>query len=195
MIFLKSFTDSQLLECLKKGNEKAFDELFNRYWSKAFDIAFGKVKSKQQAEEIIQDIFMDLWVKRNSLDIKNFSHFLFASIKYQSINKIRSKLVEHKYRDYYKHFVSLAENITDNTVNFNNLLEVIDEKLTKLSPKSKAVFYLSRFEGKSIKEIAETLNISEKAIEYHISRSLKELKVYLFKEFVLLPIIFNWLTG
>lgn len=189
MIFLKTLTDNQLLEYLKKGHEKAFDELFERYWNKSFDLAFDKVKSKEQAEEIVQDVFMDLWSKKESLDIKNFSHFLFASIKYQCINKIRSKLVEHKYWDYYKHFASLTENVTDNTVRFNNLLEVIDEKLTKLSPKSKKVFYLSRLEGHSVREIATKLSLSEKAIEYHISRSLKELKIYL-KEFILLLILF-----
>ncbi len=192
MIFLKTLSDNQLLEYLRKGYEKAFDELFDRYWSKSFDIAFDKVKSKEQAEEIVQDVFMDLWSKKDSLDIKNFSHFLFASIKYQSINKIRSKLVEHKYWDYYKHFVALTENVTDNTVRFNNLLEVIDEKLTKLSPKSKKVFYLSRLEGHSVKEIATKLSLSEKAIEYHISRSLKELKIYL-KEFILALILFIYI--
>jgi RNA polymerase sigma-70 factor (ECF subfamily) len=192
VIFLKTLSDNQLLEYLRKGYEKAFDELFDRYWSKSFDIAFDKVKSKEQAEEIVQDVFMDLWSKKDSLDIKNFSHFLFASIKYQSINKIRSKLVEHKYWDYYKHFVALTENVTDNTVRFNNLLEVIDEKLTKLSPKSKKVFYLSRLEGHSVKEIATKLSLSEKAIEYHISRSLKELKIYL-KEFILALILFIYI--
>lgn len=179
MILLRTYTDHELITALKEGNEKAFDELFRRHWNKAFEVAFGKVKSKALAEEIVQDIFMDLWNKRGSISIQSFTKYLFASVKYQALNKIRSQLVHQKYWDYYKAFIPRADNATEKIVDFHDLLNTIEEHLDQLPKKTKAVFYMSRFEGKSLKEIAGILKLSEKSIEYHLSRSLKELRVYL----------------
>ena len=179
MILLRTYTDQELISALKKGNEKAFDELFRRYWDKAFNIAYGKVKSREAAEEIVQEIFMDLWSKRHSIAINSFSSFLFASIKYQALNKIRSQLVQQKYWEYYRAFIPQTDNATEKIVEYHDLLNTIDERLDQLPQKTKKVFYMNRLEGKSLKEIAGILKLSEKAIEYHLNRSLKELKVYL----------------
>jgi len=179
VILLRTYTDQELISALKKGNEKAFDELFRRYWDKAFNIAYGKVKSREAAEEIVQEIFMDLWSKRHSIAINSFSSFLFASIKYQALNKIRSQLVQQKYWEYYRAFIPQTDNATEKIVEYHDLLNTIDERLDQLPQKTKKVFYMNRLEGKSLKEIAGILKLSEKAIEYHLNRSLKELKVYL----------------
>lgn len=179
MLILRAYTDKELLTALKQGNERAFDEIFRRYWNKAFEVAYGKVKSKIQAEEIVQDIFMDLWNKRDSLAIESFSKYLFTSIKYQALNKIRSQIVHQKYWDYYKAFIPQVDNTTEKTVHFHDLLDTIEKRLDQLPKKTKAIFYMNKLEGKSLKEIARILKLSEKAIEYHLSRSLKELKVYL----------------
>lgn len=184
MILLRTYTDHELITALKQGNERAFDELFRRHWNKAFEVAFGKVKSKALAEEIVQDIFMDLWNKRDSISIQSFTQYLFASVKYQALNKIRSQLVHQKYWDYYKAFIPQADNATEKIVDFHDLLNTIEKRLDQLPKKTRAIFYLNRLEGKSLKEIAGILKLSEKAIEYHLNRSLKELKVYLRNTFL-----------
>ena len=178
-MLLRTYTDHQLVASLVSGNEKAFDELFRRYWNKAFEVAYGKVKSKAQAEEIVQDIFMDLWNKRTSLSIESFDKYLYSSVRYQALNKIRSQLVHQKYWEYYRTFIPREECTTEKTVYFHDLLNRIEERLNQLPRKTKKVFYMNKLEGKSLKDIASRLRLSEKAIEYHLSRSLKELKVYL----------------
>lgn len=194
MLILRAYTDKELITALKQGNERAFDEIFRRYWNRAFEVAYGKVKSKALAEEIVQDIFMDLWNKRHSISIESFGKYLFTSIKYQALNKIRSQLVHQKYWDYYKTFIPQVDDTTEKTVHFHDLLDTIEKRLDQLPKKTKAVFYMNRFEGKSLNEIARLLNLSEKAIEYHLSRSLKELKIYLRDTLLFLALYFILFT-
>ena len=185
MILIRTYSDNQLLLRLKAGNENAYDELFRRYWHKAFRVACGKVKSRELAEEIVQDIFMDLWNKRASLSIESFDKYLYTCIRYQSLNKIRSQLVHKKYWEYYRAFIPTDEQTTEKTVHFNDLLASIETCLNQLPRKTKEVFYMNKLEGRSLKEIANMLRLSEKAIEYHLSRSLKELKGYLRNTFLI----------
>jgi RNA polymerase sigma-70 factor (family 1) len=183
-----TYSDQHLVEALNKGSEKAFDALFNRYWYKAYQAAYGKVKSKEIAEEIVQDIFMSLWDKRGTLTITNFSNYVKAAIKYQAVDFIRSKLVQQKYWNYYKAYIPQTDNSTEKKVAFNELMDTIEEGMVKIPEKSLRIFYLNRLEGKSVKEIANTLRLSEKAIEYHLTKSLKELKLHL-KDFIFFIIL------
>lgn len=189
MLLSSTHSDQQLVETLNKGSDKAFDALYNRYWYKAYRAAYGKVKSKEIAEEIVQDIFMSLWDNRGSLVIINFSNYLMTAIRYRAVDFIRSKLVQRKYWDYYKSYIPQTDNSTEKKVAFNELMNNIEEGMVKVPEKSKKIFYLNKLEGKSVKEIARILHLSEKAIEYHLTKSLKELKLHL-KDFIFFIILF-----
>lgn len=189
MLFPNNHNDLHLLKSLNEGSEKAFDELFRRYWHKAYQATYAKTKSKEIAKEIVQDIFMGLWDKRGSLAITNFSQYLRAAIKYRSIDFIRRKLVQQKYWDYYKAYIPQADNSTEKKVAFNELMDTIEESMDRIPDKSRRIFYLNKLEGKSVKEISGMLSLSEKAIEYHITKSLKELRLHL-KDFTLLVLLF-----
>ena len=177
-------TDEQLLNAIQLDDEKAFSELFKRYWRNAHGIANAKVHSKEVAEEIVQDLFITLWDKRATLHIHNFSSYLYTTVKNKSLNYIEACIVREKYWDYYKAFVPQYDESTEKTVAYDELVEVIENEVNHLPEKSKKVFRLNRLEGRSISEIASTLNLSEKAIEYHITRSLKQLRLHL-KDYIL----------
>jgi RNA polymerase sigma-70 factor (family 1) len=180
LFLYRSYSDIQLLEELSKSrSERAFDELFRRYWHIAYQSAYAKLKSKEQAEEIVQDIFMGIWNKSGSLSVSNFHHYLQSAIKYRVVDVIRSHVVQQKYWDYYKAFIPKADESTENKIAFDELMGVIEKKMETLPEKSRKVFYLNRLEGYSVREIANLLKLSEKAIEYHLTRSLKELKLHL----------------
>jgi RNA polymerase sigma-70 factor (ECF subfamily) len=87
--------------------------------------------------------------------------------------------VRKKYWDYYKTFVPQVEDSTEKIVNYNQLLEALEQGMEHLPKKTKTIFQLNRLEGRSISEIAKILNLSEKAIEYHLTSSLKHLRVHL----------------
>jgi len=177
-------TDQDLLEAIRKNDEKAFNELFNRYWRKVHAMAYSRVRSKEVTEEIVQDLFTSLWDKRATHSIKNLHSYLFQAVKFKVLNYLESRIVQEKYWDYYKNFVPQKENATQIAVEYDDLMEAIEQGMEHLPEKSKNVFRLHRMEGWSIPEIASRLNLSEKAIQYHLTQSVKKLRVHL-KNYIL----------
>jgi len=175
--------DQRLLEDLRNGSKDAFEQIFKRYWHRLYVIAKSKV-SHDEAEEIIQSIFSSLWEKRASLAITQLSFYLQTAVRNSIINLIRSRVTQQKYWDYYKTFIPGQQAITENEVEFDDLNEAVEEAVNHLPEKSKKVFRLSRFEGRSNAEIAKLLHVSEKAIEYHLTKSLRDLRLHL-KDFIL----------
>jgi RNA polymerase sigma-70 factor (family 1) len=182
-------SDEQLLVALKQGDENAFAEIFSRHWGKVYAIAYQKLRSQVLAEELVQDLFFTVWEKRNTLLINNLEPYLITSIKHRIISHIRSQVVERKYWDYYKNTFSHIESITEKDVEYNELVNALENGIDDLPEKSKQVFTLNRMQGRSVSEIATLLNVSEKAIEYHLTRSLKQLRLHL-KDFILMLTLF-----
>ena len=182
---LKNYTDQELLALIRKDDDEAFAELYNRYSPKVRALAFSKVNSIEATQEIVQEIFSGIWERRDLLYIEAVPNYLAVAVKYRAINYIKSQLAFRKYSNLYKAFVKVSEEETLETVQFHNLTEAIEESVQKLPEKTQLVFRLNRMEGKSIAEIAIKLKLSEKAIKYHISRSIKELRFHL-KEFLIL---------
>ena len=181
---LKNYTDQELLALIRKDDNEAFAELYSRYSSKVRALAFSKVNSIEATQEIVQEIFSGIWERRDSLHIEAVPNYLAVAVKYRAINYIKSQLAFRKYSNLYKAFVKVSEEETLEAVQFHNLTEAIEESVQKLPEKTQLVFRLNRMEGKSIAEIAIKLKLSEKAIKYHISRSIKELRFHL-KEFLI----------
>jgi RNA polymerase sigma-70 factor (family 1) len=180
----RNYTDQELLSRLREDDEDAFAELYNRYAGKVRSLAFSKVSCVEATQEIVQEIFSSIWERRHSLFIDAVPNYLAVAVKYRAINHIKSQLAFRKYTNVYRAFVKISEEETMEAVQFHNLTEAIEEGVQKLPEKTQLVFRLNRMEGKSIAEIAIKLKLSEKAIKYHIARSLKELRFHL-KEFLI----------
>lgn len=148
-------------------------------------MAYSKVNSKELACEIVQDIFSNIWEKRNSLQIEQFSNYLSVCVKYGVINKIKKEANFSKFSHLYRAFVKISEEDTWKSVQYNDLATALEQSMVKLPEKTQKVFALNRLEGKSIPEIASALHLSEKAIQYHLHQSQKKLRLYL-KDFLVL---------
>lgn len=187
-----SYTDEQLVTVVRAGNDDAYGELFNRHWENVYNMVYARIRHKAVTEEVTQEIFMKLWDKRADLAIENFSAYLFTCVKHRCINYIESKLSRRKHWDHYKIFLPVQDDSTNKTVAFNDLRDALEKGLNTIPEKSKVIFRLNRFEGRSVKEIAGQMNLSEKAIQYHLTRSVKELRLYL-KEFLAVSAFFLWM--
>ncbi|MFO7258304.1 MAG: RNA polymerase sigma-70 factor [Bacteroidota bacterium] len=179
-----AYTDQELLESIRLGDEKAFAALFKRYWRVAHAMTYSRVRSKEVTQEIVQDLFIALWKRRETLGIKDVRSYLFISIKNRILNYIESQLAKDVRRREYLYQRADSEETTERAIVFNDLMDIIDRAVNLLPEKSSKVFKLSFFEGRSVPEIAETLNVSEKTIEYHLTRSFRKLRVYL-KNYIL----------
>ena len=184
MSLYQNHTDSELLLLLKQNDEHAFEELYDRHAPKVRSIAYSKTNSKEGAQEIVQETFMRLWERRSSLVIDNLPNYLAVAVKYQVINYIKKQISVEKHHEFYRTFTKVSAEETLQAVELKNLYDELEKGISRLPKKTQVVFKLNRLEHKSIAEISEKLNLSQKAIKYHITRSLKELKFYL-REFII----------
>ncbi|KAA9346460.1 RNA polymerase sigma-70 factor [Larkinella humicola] len=182
-------TDAELLDLLRDDDEQAFRELYERYWYKMYVVAHRKLRRKEVAEELAQELFVMLWQKRDSLRILNLPAFLGVTLKNLMVDYIRRNILEEHYLDQLRLFFPVETFITTETVQLNELTEAIQNTLAQLPEKTREVFILRRFEQLSIREIAQRLELSEKAIEYHLSRSTAFLRQNL-RDFVAVWVLF-----
>lgn len=173
-----------LIRLLKADDETAFREIYTRHWKPLFTSAYYRIGSKDIATELVQNLFLHLWDKRKSLSIVNIEHYLQKAIKNRVINYFESMLIQRKYQQHIRETSREQSTDTEATIQYNDLYQAFEKALEQLPPKTRDVFRLSRFEHLSVKEIAQQLNISEKTVEYHITSSLKTLRINL-KDFMI----------
>jgi RNA polymerase sigma-70 factor (family 1) len=182
--------DTLLLERLKQGNVEAFEEIFRKYWHSLYLKARSKTMSHDEAEEIVQSIFSALWEKRAIILITHLPYYLQTAVKNRVIDRIREHAMRQKYWEQYARFIPGQRPVTEEALTFNELNGAVQAAIDHLPERSRKVFRLSRLEGRSNAEIAQLLQLSEKAIEYHITRSMRTLRVRL-KDFIAILIIIS----
>jgi RNA polymerase sigma-70 factor (family 1) len=176
--------DLKLLDLMKEHDHSAFREVYERYWKEVFLSAYKKIRSKEIAEELTQNLFVSLWEKRTENKIENLRSWLFGSIKYAIINYYKSQIVHEKYLHYIQGNIDERVHTTEQLTLLKDLSEAIEKGISLLPQKTQEVFKLSRMENRTVKEISKEMNISEKAVEYHITQSLKAMRLHL-KDYLL----------
>jgi RNA polymerase sigma-70 factor (family 1) len=177
-------TDEELVSGLKEGQRDAFEVIFRRYWYGLYKSVYARIKSHEEAEEIVQDLFSTIWDKRDSLVIPHLANYLFAASRKRVLNHIRSGAVREKYAAYYLHCTTEEKSMTEETLEYNELSQAVEEIMSRLPEKTQQVFRLSRLEGYSIPELSEYLKLPKRTIGYHLTKSLKEVRMHL-KDFIL----------
>ncbi|MPR35985.1 RNA polymerase sigma factor [Salmonirosea aquatica] len=173
---LKQLDDERLVLFLREGKMTAFEEIYRRYWYKLYSIAYHQTGIREEAEELVQEVFLKLWSRRSEVQIRHLGMYLTIAVRNQVYDYIKSQISYRKYQEYLI-FQELHQHFdTDEIVNYTDLTEAVEKVLSRLPEKSAEVFKRSRFENQSVREIAQVLNLSEKAVEYHITKSLRFLK-------------------
>ncbi len=181
----KSLDDARLVVLLQNGNALAFKELYERYWYYTYRIAIKKTGRADIAQEMAQQLFEMLWDKRDRLHIDNFKAYLTSSLKNLAIDYIRRHILEANYLEKLRLHFSDAGTPAGHQLEYDELSDTITGLLHQLPHKTRQVFIMSRFEYYTIPEIAGQLNLSEKAIEYHLTKALSFLRKHL-KEYMAL---------
>jgi len=175
-----SLDDKEIISMLQFNDEHAFAEIYSRYWKKLFSIAANKLHDLNEAEEIVQDIFVSLWNRRDSLDvIGTLSAYLAVSVKYRVIKVLDKRNNQQKYINYSQNTFSLTDDSTQQWLEFEELKHQLAEYVADLPEKCRMVYQFSRESGFSHKKIAFEMGISEKTVEAHLSKAIKTLRTRL----------------
>ena len=186
-----TYQDEQLLPLLKESDDAAFTEIYRRYWDRLFVVAMHRLDNKEEASELIQEIFYNLWKKRHTLQLTyTLNTYLTTATKYEMLNLLASKNRQQRYRQYASRHWQEAVADTENQLQFNELQDQLATLIKALPEKCRIVFQLSRNKGYSQRRIATELGIAEKTVEAHLSTAFRKLKTGLSHLFTLLPSLF-----
>ncbi len=163
-----------LLKMLRHSDQKAFSEIYDRYWNKLLAIAYHHSHSRETAEEMVQEVFLSLWKRRADVTIGVLENYLATAVKFAVFDY---RLKEKRRKDLLiGNYVSETFHDIENSVQAKFLEDYIRGIVECLPEKCKLVFHYSREQGLGNEEIADRLGISVKTVEGHITRALKTIK-------------------
>lgn len=175
---LNSNPDTVLINRLREGDKLALTKLYNTYWQLLFISAYNIIKDKELCEDIIQDVFMNIWHNRENLEINiSLKGYLYACARYRVFNqfkKDKDKMHIEFFNDLDKRFQYATP---ETEMMHDELVQQINTIIETLPEKCQLVYKLSREEQLSHKEIAERLNISTKTVENHITKALQTIRL------------------
>lgn len=186
---LKEYNEQEILKKLETGDEFSFGIVFNTYHTRLYHFAQHYLNDEEASKDVIQEVFSVIWEDHKKFaEVKNLSSWLFTLTKNQCLKRIEHLKVKQKHIDFLKYRQlnvnqEVLKELDTSPLIFEEIEQIIKQTLENLSAQSRRVFELSRFENKKYHEIAAELNISQKAVEAHISKALryfrKALKNYL----------------
>jgi len=167
----------ELILNLKAGHKKAFSELFGLYGPKIYRFALAYLKSKPDAEELMQDVFLKIWENKENLDpSRNVKAYIFKIAINCIYDFIRKKNIEKAFNDFTKEDFQPGTESSWHEVIWNDMLSKLNDLVMRMPEQRRLVFLLSREEGLSNGEIAEKLNLSKRTVENQLYRATQYLK-------------------
>ncbi|GLB50300.1 RNA polymerase sigma-70 factor [Neptunitalea lumnitzerae] len=171
---LNELDDTSIIQLTKQGNQLAFNQVYYRYWEGLYAYALNILKDNWLVEDVLHEVFTNIWLKRENLEITNLKSYLFTAVRNRSLLKLRAtKLTEldEKIIEKLKHS---SEVELDH--DYKELIEAINTSAKKLPQRCRDIFYMNKFQHYSSSEIAVYFNISQRTVENQISLALKHLR-------------------
>lgn len=175
----ESLSDIDLVELLKNDESIAFEIIYRRYWRSLFGFVFQQLGSKEDSEEVLHDLMLSLWQNRHQSNIQNLKIYLFVAARNLTNKFIKSQINLRKYREYQLLNAVFEGSTNDEVMNIDELSVAIDKVMKQMPEKTAMIFKMSKIDEMPVKKIAVQMNLTEKAVEYHITKSLKTLRTHL----------------
>lgn len=170
-------TDSTLVALLKEDNQRAYTEIFERYSKILVNHAYKILGDRDQANDVVQDVFLAIWNRRNEIEITGtLSSYLYKATKNRILNHIAHEKVVSHYADSISNFIENDYVLADSSLREKELEAIIEKEIALLPAKMREVFLLKKVEELSYDEIALQLNITDKTAKQQVYNSLKILR-------------------
>ncbi|SMD36767.1 RNA polymerase sigma-70 factor, ECF subfamily [Reichenbachiella faecimaris] len=172
------------------SNKNTFEKVFRTYYQQLAAFAYQYVESHETAEEIVQDVFTNVWTKSDQIEIRTaVKSYLYGAVRNACLNFIKHKKIERRYEE---QELLKADGYETDFLELDELQKEIDAALDQLPEKCRQIFEMSRFEEKKYKEIAEELGLSIKTVENQMGRALKVMRTALSRY---LPSFIFWIIS
>lgn len=180
VINYQSQSDEELFRIMKMGDRAAFDVIYERYWQKLYSESHKRLKNTRQSEELVQDIFADLWAKRESKDIINLQRYLLSSIKYQVYALYRKEKNNPGFEEPLEN-MAFYNIHADTLLNEKELKGCVALWLDMQPVKRGEIFRLKYMEELGTRQISEVLHVSQKTVQNQLSTAYTSLRKFLNK--------------
>ncbi len=166
-----------MLEAIRQGDKAAWDFVALKLYNPLLNFVFGMVREREPAEELVQDVFVNFWVKRDSIQITaSLKSYLYRAARNHALNFIKRRKFEQEYHRGLAQSAIISKNDTEDTFQFSELEKKLAEAIEGLPDSCREIFKLSRFEELTYKEISETLDVPVRTVHYQIGLALKDLR-------------------
>jgi RNA polymerase sigma-70 factor (ECF subfamily) len=170
-------SDHELAALLRQGNPSAFAKIYDQYKGTLYLHALRTLKDQDEARDLVQEVFANLWDKRQTLELRStIANYLYGAVRNRVFNHIAQRNVRSQYAQAIQSFLDKGEFITDNIIREKELAKIIEKEINSLPDKMRQVFLLSRNTGLSHKEIGEQLGISDKTVKKQVGNAVRILR-------------------
>jgi RNA polymerase sigma-70 factor (family 1) len=174
------FDEKLLLAAVATGDRSAFNQLYAAHINYVFNYIYLFTKSKEETEELLQEVFVNLWEKREKLaEVESFKNYLFRAAKNRLITNVRHMQVKHRVLSEIRRSADDSQHTTEYDVTFKEYHQVLKKAIEKLPPKRKLIFQMNIENGLSYDEIAHQLQISKSVVKNQFYKALDFIRQYL----------------
>ncbi|MNY28271.1 ECF RNA polymerase sigma factor RpoE [compost metagenome] len=168
-----------MLSELKEGNEKAFRQLFDLYYQDIYGYSISLLKSKEAAEENVQDVFMKVWMHRENLNLEqSFKSYIFTIARNQAFNTLNKAANDIALKEAIFYESQKSHEYGDYSIREADCKKLRKQAMNQLPPKRKQIFKMSRKKGMSYEEISQELGISINTVRNQMSKALESMRVF-----------------
>ena len=180
---VKDYNEKDLLLRIAQGDEQAFSEIFDRYSAKIYSVALRITRSQESAEELLQDTFLIVWLRREQLSsIQDFDAYLYIIARNAAYRTLKRIARQQGTMDVSMEDLLVNDNKTEEDISFRDLNAQLQMAIAKLSPQQKQVYHLIKELGYSREQAAQALGISSETVKTHLDRAMKSIRAFLMTD-------------
>ncbi len=179
---VSAYDEFSILAQVAEGDEVAFRKLFDNYRDKIFFIAFKITRDESSSEDVVQEVFIKLWLHRQTLrELESFAAYLNTITRNHIFSQLRKLATEEVYIRELMNSYHPGSKDAEDAILYNELKKMLDTAVAHLPPQQKKVYHLGKIEGKKYDEIAALLNISKDTVKEHMAKASASVKAYLVR--------------
>ena len=185
-----------IIESIAGGDELSFRTFFDYYWDHIYSVAFVFTKSEQLSEEIVQEVFVKVWLKRAQLaEVADMESWLFIIARNHILNVLQKKVKEDAFLKNLEGYFSILNGSPEDLLFKKEAEELVNSAITKLPKQQQVIYTLSRIAGLSQEEIAVKLNISKNTVKSHMNKALNSIRIYIESNSAGISLVYALITA